>query len=140
MFPLGLVNSILHSFSWMGKTYFLMGQYWVELNSLYYVHCTKMKFPIKGQFRYEKMISQNVPSEAQVKIFFVWSGNDVPLSRYLSFCILNHPMFYQSVTSWCVLVHETWCIFEYLLNHNSLTHQTWWIDRCKQGQYLKSFE
>ena len=31
----------------------------------------RMKFPIKGQFRYEKMISQNVPSEAQVKIFFV---------------------------------------------------------------------
>ena len=24
----------------------------------------------------------------------------------------------------------------YILNHNSLTHQTWSIDRCKQGQYF----
>ena len=28
------------------------------------------------------------------------------------------------------------CIFEYLLNHNSLTHQTWLIDRYNTEQYF----
>ena len=32
-------------------------------------------------------------------------------------------------------------IWIYLLNHNFLTHQTWPVDRYKQGQYFQeSFE
>ena len=34
--------------------------------------------------------------------------------------------------STCDMVHFS----IYLLNHNSLTHQTWSVDRCKQGQYF----
>ena len=45
--------------------------------------------------------------------------------------------FAKSVTSWWILVYKTGCIFWiYLLNHNSLTHQTWPIDRYKEGQYF----
>ena len=35
-----------------------------------------------------------------------------------------------------VLVRKTGFIFIYLLNRNSLSHQTWPIDRYKQGQYF----
>ena len=51
------------------------------------------------------------------------------------FFIFNHPMIYQicetmiSIGTWG-RVH----IWIYLLNHNSLTHQTWSIER--QGQYF----
>ena len=51
------------------------------------------------------------------------------------FVFLTIPWFVKSVASW-VLVHETECIFEYLLNHNSLTQQTWPIDRYMQRQYF----
>ena len=49
------------------------------------------------------------------------------------FVFLTIPWFTKSVRSWWVLVHETGCIF---LNHNSLNHQTWPIDRHKEGQYI----
>ena len=53
------------------------------------------------------------------------------------FVFLNILWFFKSVMSWWVLVHETRCIFLiYLLNHNSLTYQTWSFDRYKQGQYF----
>ena len=52
------------------------------------------------------------------------------------FVFLTIPWFTKSVTSWWVLVHETVHFWIYILNHNSLTHQTWSIDRCKQGQYF----
>ena len=48
------------------------------------------------------------------------------------FVFLTIRCFTKSVTSWWVLVRET-CAF---LNHNSLTHQTWSIDRCKKWQYF----
>ena len=62
--------------------------------------------------------------------------HDVPFSRYSSFCILNYPMFFQicdmmSISTWDMLHFSI-----YLLNHNSLRHQTWWIDRWRQGQYF----
>ena len=51
------------------------------------------------------------------------------------FVFLTMPWFTKFVTSWWVLVHETGCNFWiYLLNHNLLSHQTWPIDRDKQGQ------
>ena len=52
------------------------------------------------------------------------------------FLFLTIPWFTKSVTSWWVSVYETGCIFEYLLNHSSLTHQAWSIDRYKQRQYF----
>ena len=92
---------------------------------------------IKGRLRYKTIIFQNVPSEAQVKNFFVLWENYVLFSRYSSFCIFNHPMFYQlcdvmmSISTWEMVYFSI-----YLLNQNSLTQQTWAIDRCKQGQYF----
>ena len=46
------------------------------------------------------------------------------------FVLLTIQWLTKSVTSWWVSV---WI---YLLNHNSLTHQTWPIDRYKQGKYF----
>ena len=48
------------------------------------------------------------------------------------FSILKHPMFYQI----CDVMMSTWDMVHfwiYLLNHNSLTDQTWSTDTCKQG-------
>ena len=54
------------------------------------------------------------------------------------FVFLTIPWFTKSLTLWWVL-RSTWDrlhFWIYLLNRNSLTHQTWSIDRCKQGQYF----
>ena len=61
----------------------------------------------------------------------------VLLSRYSGFCIFNHPIIYQicdvmmSISTW-----DKMHFWIYLLNHNSLSHQTWQIDRYEQGQQL----
>ena len=53
------------------------------------------------------------------------------------FCVFNHPMIYQifdimmSISTWD-RVH----FWIYLLSHDSLSHQTWLVDRYKQGQYF----
>ena len=79
---------------------------------------------------------QNVPSKAQVNNFFVSWKSYVPYSRYSSFCIFNHTMIYQ-ICDVMMTWHMRRCIFWiYLFNHNSFTHQTWSIDRYKQGQYF----
>ena len=52
------------------------------------------------------------------------------------FVYLTVSWFTKSVTSWWVLSHDRVHSWTYLLNHNSLTRQTWLIDRYKQGQYL----
>ena len=49
------------------------------------------------------------------------------------FVFLTIPWFTKSVTSWD-RVH----FWIYLLNHNSSCHQTWPIDRYKQGQQLST--
>ena len=46
------------------------------------------------------------------------------------------PWFTKSVTSCSVLVHETVHFWIYLLDHNSLSHQTSPIDRYKQRQWF----
>ena len=77
---------------------------------------------------------QNVSSVTQVKNFFI-SFKYVPFSRYSSFCTLNHPKIYKisdvmmSISSWDRL--HFWI---HLLNHSLLSHQTWSIDRYKQGK------
>ena len=68
---------------------------------------------IKGYLRYKMITSQNVLSEDVLK------------------CVI------KSMTSWWVLVHEIGYrvyFWIYLLNQNSLNHQTWSIERYKQGQ------
>ena len=59
-----------------------------------------------------------------------------------TFVFLTIPSWFtKSVTLWWVLVHETGCIFDYLLNHTSLTNQTWSINRRNQEHiFPKSFE
>ena len=85
---------------------------------------------------WEKMkTSQNLSSEAQLKNFFISQKSHVSFSRYSSFCIFNHPMIYQiydvmmSISTWD-RVH----FWIYVLNHNSLSAQTWPINWYKQGQ------
>ena len=83
----------------------------------------------KDYLRY-KTTSQSVSSEAQVNNFIISKKSSVLFSRYSSFCIFNHPMIYQicyvmvSISTWD-RVH----FWIFLLNHNSLSHQTWPIDR-----------
>ena len=68
---------------------------------------------------------------------FLFDKKIVPFSKYSSFCILNHPMFYQIFdVMMSIITRDMVHFYIYLLNHNSLTHQTWSIDRCKQGQYF----
>ena len=83
---------------------------------------------LKGYLRYKTITSQNVSSDSQVKKVMFHS------QVIQVFVFLTIPWFTKSVTSWWVLVYETMGIFEYLLNHNSWSHQTWSVDRCKQGQ------
>ena len=97
----------------------------------YYLICIN----IKSYFRYKTITSQNVPSEAQIKNFFISQKNYVPFSRYSSFCILNHPMIYQicdvtmSISAWNK-VH----FWIYLLNHTQLTsHQIWPVDSSSKS-------
>ena len=93
-----------------------------------------VQFLLKGYLCYKTITSQNVLSKAQIKNFFISQKSYVPFSRYSSFCIFNHPMIYQisdvtmSISTWDK-VH----FWIYLLNHNSC-HQTWPVDRYKQGQ------
>ena len=92
---------------------------------------------MKGYLRCKMITSQSVLSEAQVKNFFVSYKSYVLFSRYSSFCGFSNPTIYQicdgmmSISIWD-RVH----FWIDLLNHNSLTHQTWSIDWCKQGQYF----
>ena len=78
-----------------------------------------------------------MPSEAQVKIFlfhskFMFCSRDIQV-----FLFYNYTMIYQifdvmiNISIWG-RVH----FWVYCLNYNSLTHQTWSIDRYKQGEYF----
>ena len=69
--------------------------------------------------------------------FFCFIEKLCSVLEIFEFLYFNHPMIYQicdvmmSISTWDRL--HLWI---YLLNHNSLTHHTWWIDRYKQGQYF----
>ena len=63
---------------------------------------------IKGCLCYKTITSQNIPFEAQFKIF-------------KSLYFLSIPWFTKSVTSWWVSIHETGCIFAYIFW--TTTHQ-----------------
>ena len=80
-----------------------------------YIHFNMSSFVyLKGYLCYKKINSQNKPSQAQVKNFFVWWESYIPFSRYSSFVFLTIQCFTKFVTSWWVLVHETGYIFEYI--------------------------
>ena len=81
-----------------------------------------------------------MPCEVQVKTF-LFHRKVMFRCRDIHVCVfLTILWFTKSVTSWCTWNRVHFRI--YLLNHNSLTHQTWSIDRYKQGQYffLEYFE
>ena len=53
---------------------------------------------------------------------------------FSSFCIFNHVTIYQIHNDMISISTWDWVHFWiYLLNQNSLGHQTWPIDRYKQG-------
>ena len=57
------------------------------------------------------------------------------ISRYSSFCILNHPLIYQICDVMVnISTQDSVHFLIYLLKYNSLSHQTWPIDRYKQRQ------
>ena len=77
-----------------------------------------------------------MPCEAQVKNFLfrtkvMFHSRDIQVFVFLTF-----PWFTESVTPWWVLAHKTVHFWIYLLNYNSITHQTRSIDRYRQGQYF----
>ena len=88
-------------------------------------------FFFKGYLRYKIITSQNVSFEAQVHLR--QRKNYILFSRYSSFCIFNHPMIYQiSDVMMNISTLDRVPFWPYLLNHNSLSCQTWPIDRSKQ--------
>ena len=102
--------------------------------------CIRVNFwlSLKGYLHYKTITSQNASFQAKVTIFLfrrkiIFGSQDIQ-----GFVFLTIPWFTKYVTSWWVLVHETWCIFDmvYLLNHNSLIHHMWSIDRYKPAQYF----
>ena len=69
---------------------------------------------VKGYLHCKIITFQNVASEAQINNFFmIYQISDVTMS----------------ISTWD-MVH----FWIYLLNYNSWIHQTWSVDRCKQGQ------
>ena len=93
---------------------------------------------LKGYLHYKTITSQNV---LRLRIF-LFHRKVIFRSRDLQvFVFLTIPWFIKSVTPWWILVHETVQFWIYILNQNSLSHQTWSIDRYKQVQFfMKSFE
>ena len=67
--------------------------------------------------------------------FFCFIEKLCSVLKILSFYIFNHPMIYQICD--VMMSNSIWDrvhFWIYLLNHNSLTHLTWLIDRYKLGQ------
>ena len=77
-----------------------------------------------GYLCHKTITPKNVPSEAQVKNFFVSQKSYVLLSRYSSLCIFNNPKIYRGCIWYSWMSISTWDSVHswiYLLNHNSLT-------------------
>ena len=71
---------------------------------------------LKGYLRYKTITSQNVPSEAQIKNFFISNKSYVLFS---SFCIFNRPMIYQICdVTMNISTRDNVHFWIYLLNHN----------------------
>ena len=77
--------------------------------------------------------------EAQVKNFFLFRRK-VMFSRYLSFCIFNHPIINQIFV--VMMNISTWqgaFLNKYLLNHNSLSRETWPLIDINKGNNFQEF-
>ena len=73
-------------------------------------------------------------SEAHVNNFFISQKIYAPFLRYSSFCIFNHPVIYQICDVMMnISTRDRVHFLISLLNQNSLSKQTWQIDRYKQG-------
>ena len=82
-------------------------------------------------------------SEAQVKNFLISQKSYVPFSKYSSLfssqniqVFLTIPWFTKCVVMMSISTWDRKHFWKYLLNHNSLSHQTWPPDRYKQVQYF----
>ena len=82
-------------------------------------------------------------SEAQVKNFLISQKSYVPFSKYSSLfssqniqVFLTIPWFTKCVVMMSISTWDRKHFWKYLLNHNSLSHQTWPADRYKQGKYF----
>ena len=90
----------------------------------------------KGYLLYKTISSQKVSSEAQVNDFCILQKSYVLFSKCSSFRSFSHPMIYLI----CDVVSFSTRGRLHFLNHNSLSHQTWPIDRYKQEQqFLRIF-
>ena len=77
--------------------------------------------------------------EVQVKNFFLFRRK-VMFSRYLSFCIFNHPIINQIFV--VMMNISTWqgaFLNIYLLNHNSLSRETWPLIDINKGNNFQEF-
>ena len=95
----------------------------------------KLVILIKGYFRYKMITSENVSSQAQVQNFFYFTEKLCPVLKIFKFLYFQPPLIYQICDF--VMNISTWGrvhFWIYLFNHNSLSNQTWPIDRYKRGQ------
>ena len=97
---------------------------------------------IKGYLHCKMAASQNVPSKAQIKIFFYFVKKLCSFSRHYVFVFLTIPWFTKSVTSRWVLVHEIRCIFDYIFwtTNHEVTKLGQLIDINKDNNFQWSFE
>lgn len=91
---------------------------------------------LKVWLLYKTVITQRVPSEAEVKNFLISWESHVTFFRYLFFCISDHLM---NLKICDVLVSissgESEHFWIYISNHTSWSHDIWSSNRCDQGQY-----
>ena len=101
-----------------------------------------LQYLLKGYLHFKMITSQNALSKVRPRLRIFLSHQKVMLCSWdlRGFVFLTIPWFIKSVVSWWVLVHVIGCNFWINpLNHNSLTHQTWSIDKYKQGQHFSEF-
>ena len=96
---------------------------------------------LKGYLHYKMIISQNVSSKEQLKIFFSFRKVMFRSQDIQVFVFLPITWFTKSVTSW-VLVHETECIFNYIFwtTTHWVTKLGQLIDISKGNSFQESFE
>ena len=92
----------------------------------------------KGYLRYKAIISQNVPSKAQIKNFLfrrkiMFRSQDVQV-----FLFLTIPWFTKSVSSRWVLVHEIRCILEYIFGTSN--HEVTKLDQLIDISNYNNFQ
>ena len=96
-------------------------------------------FFIKGYLCYKKITSQNVPSEALVKKYFCLVEklcSILEIYMFFFFLIISDAMMSINTRDRVHFKIYLYILKIYLYIHSPLTHQSWSIDRYKQGQYF----